>query len=83
MKISIDEEYLHIIPENKTELEQIKKVYSKHFKNGYFRIDEYLPDVLSDDDNGFPYLSLQSTEFMGLDETQALAHKLIDDLKHQ
>lgn len=83
MKISVDDEYFHIIPENEAELVQIKKVYDQHYKNGYFRIDKFFQDVLSDDNNGFPYLSLQNTEYMGLDDTQLLAHKLIDDLKNQ
>ena len=83
MRLSIDDEYFHIIPENEAELEQIKKVYALHFKNGYFRIDKFFDDVLSDDEGGFPYLSLQNTEYMGLEHTQKLAHKMIDDLKNQ
>lgn len=83
MKLSIDDEYFHIIPENEAELEQIKKVYALHFTNGYFRIDKFLPDVLSGEDKGLPYLSLQNTEYMGLEHTQYLAHKMIDDLKNQ
>jgi len=83
MRLSIDDEYFHIIPENEAELAQIKKVFDHHFKNGFFRIDKYLDDVLSDEEDGFPYLSLQNTEYMGLEHTQELAHKMIDDLKNQ